>query len=331
MSVLEDGFAAELRADAEAEGAYDDTKLHYGSDLWPGACAMKTWLRLTVAPRAPESLETLLRFYRGRIAESLATRAAVRAGTLAATQVALTPERPSALDWTGHADAILTTGEVVEAKAPKAEHFARSAGNIFRLIKDSWRWQLSAYVHEARARGLATRGVFYLIDFEGSHGVLEIPLEAVGEVSLNEIISAETTKHALLEGVKPEPIARELEIRVWKGRGKTGRRLEANGRRNWQCGYCPYRGVSCHPGEETTPVLLGDGRRETALEIAETRWKNGDKTTPQLIRPGDDLELELRGLPKVAFDTPEDTEFTIQHAEEPGFNFGYPQDPPTHN
>jgi hypothetical protein len=270
---------------------YDATRLHTGADLSPDACSRRTWYSLRGAPRDPLTLEAAFQLRDGDAWEALAVEGLRFTYPDLETQVLVHPLRPSSWCWSpGRIDALVPSREhICEVKAPGDKSFDLARGGARRLVKTQHRWQLSRYLHEARAAGLAKTASFL---FMGRHQPLEVPLEGELLVPLDAIIEREVALAPLLtQEEPPDRIASTVEVYVWKGPRTTKknptlrRKVVATERRSWRCSSCEFLG-HCQPGPETTVRELTPLAHRAALAHAEQAWTNGDKTTPQVVRYG---------------------------------------------
>jgi hypothetical protein len=280
----------------DGESGYIADRLHYGADLSPDACERATFYNINEARskahrrpgyrRDDDSLGTQLRFYGGRVFEDAVAYAFEAVGETVLRQVKARPLRPSAWCWNpGSADIVLAKRRHgVEVKAPRAAAFARATGMPAKLVRESHRWQASAYFYALRDQGVVDSWSLIYIDREGGNEPVEVPLVGDLLVPLDAIVAEETRKAYLITATtEPPRLARETVAKVWKGRPKTGRVVQATADLPWRCRYCSWRGT-CRPGEESIAVDLGAAMRDAAIATAEQRWSAGSTTTPQVVR-----------------------------------------------
>jgi DNA-directed RNA polymerase subunit H (RpoH/RPB5) len=303
LNAASEEFRHALISWLEADGAsdYETDRLHYGSDLSPDKCERAIFYSLRGARRDPETLGSQLRFWGGRTFERAIGDALART-TKVIRQMLVKPLRPSAWCWSpGHVDLVLPEHEHFhEIKAPRAEAFGYAKSDPTRLVRESYRWQASAYFHELKRRGVARSGSFIFLDREGENEPIEVPL--TGELLIpEEKIIAEEERKAYLVTAKTEParIPRSVVARVWKGKPKQGRVLRVVAERHWSCGYCPFFGT-CKPGNPEESVELSKDQVDYAIACAENRWAAGATTTPQVVRfgiGGGDYDIQRSDIP----------------------------------
>jgi hypothetical protein len=282
MSVIFDALDAWL-----TEKPRRKTRLRYSSDLFPSACHRRIWFELHGQEGAARALPTLLRFEAGRRIEHMLVSALESRGRIAGTQVELTPTRPSAWCWAPmHVDAVLREKTLLEVKSTRAEAFLRATGrdgvlDPMKLVRESHLWQVSAYLHEARAQSLADRALLIFFDRDASHMPVELPVSEENGllVPLARIVREEERKAYLLDAPSPPAaLPRDVRVRVWKRKEPP----EVKGKLNWQCrNDCPFR-ASCElgPDEIELDLPLHAHYVETARLAAETHWQAGARTSP---------------------------------------------------
>lgn len=297
---VEDSLLHALSRHLEADSAsdYESDRLHYGADLWPGVCRRKVWYRLKGAPRSADTLGDSIRFWGGRTLENFVGQALKKSGLVVGEQVLAKPLRPSAWAWApGHADFLLVDGLLLEIKAPRAGLFHRAGRDRASLVKEGYRWQLSAYYHELKRRGVVFAAAWLFLDREGSNAPALVPLEGDLLIPLERIVEEEAQRAALVTLEEaPERIERSLVAEVLKGRGKgakTKREVRAKSLRNWSCSYCPYE-KSCGPGPEEFPAELTPDQQASVVAEAEKRWIENPKARVSIVVSGsaDNLENE---------------------------------------
>lgn len=264
---------------------YDDQRLHYGSDLSPEGCHRKTWYRLHGAQRDPVRLGDEIRFHGGRVWESAALDALEASGMTIERQVELRPLRSSAWAWIGHADAVLVESRhLVEIKAPRSSYFARAKGDPKKLVRDSYLWQASAYLHELRRLKRVDTASLLFIDREGSHAPVEVSLTEDLIVPLDRVMAEEIARSSLIHATEPpDRAAGTVKVEVLKGGRKTKKNptpqrvVRATMHRYALCSYCPFQTV-CQPGPEEVPISLSDTDplRLSAVAEAEREWAEED-------------------------------------------------------
>jgi hypothetical protein len=269
----------------DASSNHEQDRLQYGRDLWPGKCERAIWYAIHGAPRDGETLGDQLRWKGGRIFESALASALKEAGLEIETQVLVRPLRPTAWAWApGRADiVVLPWRKVIEVVAPRAGLFHRARGDMRTLARDQYRWQLSAYFHELRGRGVVDNASFVFIDREGANAPVEVELDQELLVPLDAIVAEEQRKARLISLEEPPArIGASITIEVLKG-GRASKKKPTPDRvvrstRNlsWQCSYCPFKGT-CQPGPEEQPAKLADDVRTFAVAEAERRWATGEK------------------------------------------------------
>lgn len=276
---------------------HDGTWLRYGSDLSPEACERRIWSRLNKLPEDAKGLGDEIRFEGGRHFEGLVLDALERAGFAVARQVEARPRRPSAWAFApGHADGVVTAPDgqrvLVEVKAPSSAVMASALGNPRKLVRESYRWQLSAYWHALAELEEVERASWLFVDREGAHEPVEVPLEGDLIVPLEKIVAQEVERSRLFGlAAAPDRIAGTTVVRAWKGRGKKPERiLKAFALPAWQCGFCPYV-ESCKPGEDETEIELPGETRERVLARAEKTWADATKAGKKVAAP---LVVKLR-------------------------------------
>lgn len=275
---VREALLAWLRHDGASD--YERDRMHYGADLSPSKCERSIWYSLHDAPRDASRLGDELRFKGGRLFEEAVVSAFRHAGLEVRTQVLVRPLRPSAWCWSpGRADLVVVPWKkLYEIKAPRSDFFARAKGDPKKLVRESYRWQLSAYFHELKRRNVVDTASFLFLDREGSNEPVEVPLEGELLIPENAIVAEETRKASLLTAKEPpERVKGSVEVEVLKGRGKAPERTtRATARRHWSCSYCPYS-TTCAPGPEESPVELTPELKAAAVAEAEKRWAAGEK------------------------------------------------------
>lgn len=267
---------------------YARDRLHYGADLDPSKCARATWyaVHLPAEDRDPVPAGRLAMWWLGNKAEDLwyeilSTDAAGEPVEVL-RQVALQPLRPSAWAFAPmHLDLVVVARRhLYEIKAPSADKFDRAGRDARALVRESYRWQLSAYFHEAKARGIVDTASWIFVDRTEDGEPLEVMLEGDLLVPLSEIVAAEESKAHLVTDLEPPPrLASKLKLRVWK----TKDRVEAHEERSWQCRWCAFEGV-CQPGPEDRIVdseSIPTASIKLAVSHARIAWAGGSKKTPQ--------------------------------------------------
>jgi hypothetical protein len=261
---------------------YDGSRLRVGTDLKPAGegCDRATWLRLNGAAADPPQLARRLRYERGRVAQAVFVAALRAAGVEVVDEVACRPLRPSAWAWdAGHGDVLdVAAKHLTEVKCPGVDAWRRATNMPRRLVRESYRYQLSFYFHELKRTGRVETASWLFMDLDGEHDPVEVLLEGDLLVPLAEIVALEASKNWLLDAreAPPRPADTVEIVRVLKGgRGaKRNPKVVAVSRRYWGCGYCDFVGA-CQPSPDAeTPVELAaaDPRRVEAVRAAEVEW-----------------------------------------------------------
>jgi hypothetical protein len=269
----------------DAQSSYERDRLHYGSDLWPGKCERAIWYAIHSTPRDEETLGTHLRFKGGRMFESALVTALEHAGLEVRTQVLVRPLRPSTWAWApGHVDLIVVPWrKLIEVVAPRAAVFRRAGGDARKLVREQYRWQVSAYFHELRRLGVVDRASLLFLDREGANQPVEVEITDDLLVPLDQIVAEEERKAKLVAQTElPERVRGSVLFEVLKGGRATAakptpeRVVRATAELNWQCRYCPFR-TTCQPGPDERPVTLTPVQRVRVVAEAERRWAAGAK------------------------------------------------------
>lgn len=256
--------------------------LRYSSDLDPGKCERQIWLELHGAPYRADELGKLLMFEMGDLMErEVVVKALASTGLVEAVQVAMHPDRPAARRFwdDGHADIVTKDRSLWEIKTRRSHAFARALRgdgtvDVHDLVKSGHTWQASAYFHGLKDRFGLERVYVVELDREGSNTPVQVDLEATGLLIPEEAIATQE-EHRARVAFAPEPppvIARSTNVRVWKGKpkeaavkvGKAFARTVSE--LPWNCGWCPFRGVSCDPGPDLIELELDDCLLEAAVE-----------------------------------------------------------------
>lgn len=282
----------------DAQSAYERDRLHYGSDLWPGKCERAIWYAVHGTPRDEETLGTHLRFKGGRMFESALVSALEHAGLEVQTQVLVRPLRPSTWAWApGHVDLIVVPWrKLIEVVAPRAANFRRARGDARKLVREQYRWQVSAYFHELCRRGAVDKASLLFLDREGANQPVEVEITDDLLVPLDQIVAEEERKAKLVAQTElPERVRGSVLFEVLKGGRATAanptpqRVVRATAELNWQCRDCPFR-TTCVPGPDERPVTLSGEIRARVVAEAERRWAAGVKRVA--IRVGEEDESE---------------------------------------
>ncbi|HZU96559.1 MAG TPA: hypothetical protein VFF73_07710 [Planctomycetota bacterium] len=296
LTPIQNALLEWLKRDAQSD--YERDRLHYGSDLWPGKCERAIWYAIHGTPRDEETLGSQLRFKGGRIFESALVSALKHAGLEVQTQVLVRPLRPSTWAWApGHADLVVVPWKkLIEVVAPRAALFRRAGTDPRKLVKEQYRWQVSAYFHELRRRGLVEKASVLFLDREGANQPVEVEMTDDLLVPLEEIVREEERKARLLEEADvPARVRGSVVFEVLKGGRATAanpapqRVVRSTSELNWQCRYCPFR-TTCDPGPEERPITISSELRGRVVAEAERRWAAGVKRV--VIRVGEESEFD---------------------------------------
>jgi hypothetical protein len=270
-------------------------RLRYSSDLDPEACERAIWLSLHGGRKRSPTVAERIRWDGGKRVERIVVDALAKAGRLLETQVIVQPTRPSAWAWgPGHADALVVADgrrEVYEVKGVRSAAFRRATDrNGLRdpvaLVRDSYRWQLSAYFHELKETHGAEGARMVILDREGENAPQELELVGAGLlIPLDAIIAQETRRAplALASTPEPPPLQRGRIARVWKTKAPVY--VE---RLPWKCSYCPFRGASCDPGPEAEVVFTACVDHDAfadAVEEGQRRLAAGAATPAEVEMP----------------------------------------------
>lgn len=265
--------------------------LRYSSDLSPDACLRSIHYRLTGTPRDPETLGEMLRYEGGHIFEGILRDALREIDGGIFEQVLVRPLRPSAWAFaTGHADTVLVKDRVlIEVKAPRGNAFHYASKNKWGLVREGYRWQAAAYLHELRARNVVDTGRWIFLDREGSNRPVTVEMDDKIIPPLEEIIHEEDRKASIfwpdarVEGARglpptltktqPPRLPREIVAAVSKANGHA---VKATADLSWRCSYCAFAGT-CKPGPEVLPRNLTPEQVADARSQARAKWANGEQ------------------------------------------------------
>lgn len=268
---------------------YDGERLRVGTDMKPDdeSCERAIYYRLRKTPQDPPRLAQRIRYERGNFCQRLFATALREDGREVEEEVAAKALRPSAWAWSdGHGDVLdVRSRHLHEVKAPGLDAWRRAGGSPLKLVRESYRWQLSHYYHELKRMGRIDSASWIFFDMEGEHEPVEVPLTPDLVVPLSAIVAMESQRAMLLWATEPpaRPQNAVVVTKVLKGGRKTkknptpARVVHAVSRRFWGCSGCPFFGT-CQPGPEESPVTLADADplRVAAVVEAEREWAAED-------------------------------------------------------
>jgi hypothetical protein len=192
--------------------------------------------------------------------------------------------------------------KLIEVVAPRAALFRRAGSEPRKLVREQYRWQVSAYFHELRRRGLVERASVLFLDREGANQPVEVEITDDLLVPLEEIVREEERKARLLEVADmPARVRGSVVFEVLKGGRATAanptpeRVVRSTSELNWQCRYCPFR-TTCEPGPEERPITISSELRGRVVAEAERRWAAGVKRV--VIRVGEEGESDEDDEPR---------------------------------